>query len=325
MMSMPIVSLISLQDSSECASNLLEAAQTLGFVYITSEGSNISTEKIDRMFQLSKKFFSSPREEKEKCRISADNKGWSSMHSETLDPQNQRRGDFKEAFNFGEFKDGKAQQPMPAALSEHEAELSEFADLCHSLCLKLLRLFAIALKIDHSEGGEDWFTSRHSDNGPSGSILRLLHYPSLPADSDYSPTLDIRAGAHSDYGSVTLLLQRAGEPGLEIHHPVTKTWSPVPVLKDAILVNIGDLLSYWTAGLLRSTIHRVTFPKTPGVAPNDRYSIVYFCHPENSTLLTPIPSEVVKGRGDRGANDTERTLTADDHLRGRLKATYGWK
>lgn len=52
MMSMPIVSLISLQDSSECASNLLEAAQTLGFVYITSEGSNISTEKIDRMFQL---------------------------------------------------------------------------------------------------------------------------------------------------------------------------------------------------------------------------------------------------------------------------------
>lgn len=52
MMSMPIVSLISLQDSSECASNLLEAARTLGFVYITSEGSNISTEKIDRMFQL---------------------------------------------------------------------------------------------------------------------------------------------------------------------------------------------------------------------------------------------------------------------------------
>lgn len=102
----------------------------------------------------------------------------------------------------------------------------------------------------------------------------------------------------------------------------------MPVLQNAILVNIGDLLSYWTAGLLRSTIHRVVFPKpsNPEDTPQNRYSIVYFCHPVNETLLVPIPSEIVRSRGERGANtQDDGVLTAEGHLRGRLKATYGWK
>lgn len=51
------------------------------------------------------------------------------------------------AFNLGEFKDGKAQQPLPASFADNETELNEFQDLCHDLCLKLLRLFAIALNV----------------------------------------------------------------------------------------------------------------------------------------------------------------------------------
>lgn len=131
--------------------------------------------------------------------------------------------------------------------------------------------------------------------------------------------------------SITLLFQRPSEPGLEIHHPLTKTWHAVPVLPSAILVNIGDLLSYWTAGLLRSTIHRVVFPKSTGPedTPRERYSIVYFCHPVNETPLMPIPSDLVRSMGGRGANTTASpevgVLTAKAHLSGRLMATYGWK
>lgn len=58
----------------------------------------------------------------------------------------------------------------------------------------------VLLQIDPTEGGAEWFTYRHSRaSGPSGSILRLLYYPAVTA-GDYSPALDIRAGAHSDYG-----------------------------------------------------------------------------------------------------------------------------
>ena len=103
------------------------------------------------------------------------------MHSETLDPKNQKvhalfksgkaplillqRGDFKEsssnsraevparltlvnrAMNFGEFTNGKAQQPLPTSLALHEAELNHFGVLCHELCIKLLRLFAHGLRV----------------------------------------------------------------------------------------------------------------------------------------------------------------------------------
>ena len=49
--------------------------------------------------------------------------------------------------NFREFANGKAQQPLPPSLDSHEAELSHFGVLCHELCIKLLRLFALGLRV----------------------------------------------------------------------------------------------------------------------------------------------------------------------------------
>ena len=60
------------------------------------------------------------------------------------------------AMNFGEFKDGRAQQPLPPLLIERESEISQFHDYCHDLMLKILRLFAIGLKIDDNRGGSEF-------------------------------------------------------------------------------------------------------------------------------------------------------------------------
>lgn len=93
-----------------------------------------------------------------------------------------------------------------------------------------------------------------------------------------------------------------------------------------ILVNIGDLLNYWTNGLLMSTVHRVVFPSDGG---DDRYSIAYFCHPADNTKLVSVPSPVVntmdsEGRGVHGQQDESDVMTAKQHLNFRLAATYGW-
>jgi len=227
--------------------------------------------------------------------------------------------------NFGEFSlSGEPQQPITPTLSPHLATIARFSTLCASLSRRLLRLFAQALEISPSAGGAEYFTPSHtSTNGPSGSILRLLYYPPV-SDGDYDPSSDIRAGAHSDYGSLTLLFQHGGASGLEILSLGGGGWSPVPVVPKAICVNIGDLLSYWTAGLLRSTVHRVVVPADQGGG--ERYSMAYFCHPVDSTPLSGIPSEIVRERGERGANlEDGEVLTAAAHLKSRLAATYGWK
>ncbi|GLA79119.1 hypothetical protein AtubIFM55763_002039 [Aspergillus tubingensis] len=278
----------------EAGKALLAAATKYGFLYVDSRGTDFTAAEVDHAFELSKKFFASPVEEKAACRIEPNNRGWSGMHSETLDPEHQRTGDFKEAFNFGEFtQSNKAQQPLPASLTPHESEIAHFASLCNKTCTRILTLLALGLGIPPT-----FFTTRHDPTtGPTGSILRYLFYPSItsPLTSTYSHKTDVRAGAHSDYGSITLLFQRPGQPGLEILTPDGKGWAPVPVIPTTtttsseegkgeggeefpfppILVNIGDLLSYWTDGLLKSTVHRVVFPTSEQQRPNaqDRYSI----------------------------------------------------
>ncbi|KIH94493.1 oxidoreductase, 2OG-Fe(II) oxygenase family [Sporothrix brasiliensis 5110] len=326
---------------------LVEAAVEHGFVYIRNTGLDIPASAINGAFDISRKLFQLPAEEKEPCKIQTNNRGWTGMHVETLDPKTQRvRPSYNwclsTAFNFGEFVDGKAQQPLPPSLASDEPQIDAFFDLCYRLCLKLNDLLGIGLEVNPP----DFFTAAHRKAaGPSGNTLRLLYYPARQ-DTD-EDTDGVRAGAHSDYGSMTLLFRLAGQAGLEINTR-DGSWVPVPVLPSGtgvetdaappILVNIGDLLSYWTGGLLRSTVHRVIFPPpgvdsanvTPGESTKEpRYSIAFFCHPAGASPLSAVPSKRVaeavaeaKGKGKAIAAPDSTIMTADEHLQMRLRSTY---
>lgn len=343
----PVIDLTGAEESGAqrdaVAKALVDAAVEHGFVYIRNTGLDIPAAAVNGAFDISRKLFALPSADKEPCKIQTNNRGWTGMHVETLDPSTQKVGDTKEAFNFGEFKDGKPQQPIPKPLEANEAEVGEFFDLCYRLCLKLNDLLGIGLEVNPP----DFFTAAHrKEAGPSGNTLRMLYYPPRQAGDQE----DIRAGAHSDYGSMTLLFRLAGQAGLEIN---TKdgSWAPVPVMPSGngiendeappILVNIGDLLAYWTGGLLRSTVHRVSFPPpdvaeeaaqktTPGestAAP--RYSMAFFCHPAAASELNPVPSRRVeqavaeaKSQGRPIPASDSEIKTADDHLQMRLRSTY---
>ena len=203
----------------------------------------------------------------------------------------------------------------------------------YGLSIKILNLLALGLKIEDTDEckGIDWFNSKYLASKESGSTFRFLHYP---GQKSLNPESVIRAGAHTDYGSMTLLFQQENQEGLEIYSPVSKKWEAVPFVPTnsqkfptsapPIVVNIADQLSYWTAGLLKSTIHRVRFPAKFQETDQDRYSIVFFSHPNDESLLEPVPSELVRSRKGRGANKDTTLLTAKEHLDKRLAATYGW-
>ncbi|KAI9898449.1 hypothetical protein N3K66_006809 [Trichothecium roseum] len=321
-------------DPTEVSKALVDAAEDHGFIYIKNIGRDISPEDIDGAFKTSEKIFGLPLEEKQKYAIGVDNRGWTGMHSEILDPDSQKVGDFKEAFNFGEFKDGKAQQPLPPAIAGDEEQIKKFTDSCHFLCKKILHLLGLGLGVD------DFFSSAHERaKGTSGTTLRLLRYP--PPETTNHTAGDMRAGAHSDYGSITLLFRLKGQAGLEILKK-DNTWAPVPVCPPGtesdpsppILINIADLLSYWTNGLFRSTVHRVVFNDdgkadiAGETSTGPRYSIAFFCHPVGKTPLEPVPSQRVKDFKPTDAAPNlnpyaeRKMLTADEHLLMRLSATY---
>lgn len=315
---------------------LLKAATTQGFLLI--EGHGFSEEEVSALFKLSESFFALPAEYKRKYNVDSLNHGYTDYGAENLDPTTQKAGDPKEALNFAglNFATGKSAKPIPDWFNEQPQRAVLIEDVVkrlYDLSIKLLRILALGLLIeDLSECcGEDWFNSRYLADQELGTCFRLLHYP---GQKQLNPEAVIRAGAHTDYGSMTLLFQQENQEGLEIHSPMTKKWEAVPYVPAnttkfpgaaaPIVVNIADQLSYWTGGLLKLTIHRVKFPPEVQATGRDRYSIVFFSHPNDKTLLEPVPSEMVRERSGRGANSAEKPITAKAHLEKRLAATYGW-
>ena len=161
---------------------------------------------------------------------------------------------------------------------------------------------------------ENYFLPTHPGHN---NQLRLLHYPPVPAAVLESPAAT-RMPAHSDWPSITMLFQDDCG-GLQIENPRTPgEFFDVPPLRDAILMNVGDIMMRWSNGklsispvgnrdfdiealrfsldTLKSTVHRVTLPpKQDRFTGNDRmtrarYSIPYFVSPQGPTVVECLPA-----------------------------------
>jgi isopenicillin N synthase-like dioxygenase len=135
------------------------------------------------------------------------------------------------------------------------------------------------------------------------SVLRLLHYPPVTADSP-----NVRAGAHEDINTITLLLG-AEEAGLEILNR-DGTWLPIDAPPGVVVCNIGDMLARAVCGRLPSTTHRVVNP-APERRSVARYSMPFFLHFAPDYIIAPLPG-----------CDPQKALppiTADEFLKQRLR------
>ncbi len=143
-----------------------------------------------------------------------------------------------------------------------------------SLGASIMRLLATALELD-----EDFFAPFHSHHI---SALRGINYPAMPAADCES-----RAGAHSDYGSVTILKADPKVGGLEVKTP-DGDWIRAPSLDDGFIVNIGDLMAHWTNNRWVSTLHRVVAPHGEPVP--RRQSLAYFMNPNYDAEISVLPN-----------------------------------
>jgi isopenicillin N synthase-like dioxygenase len=93
-----------------------------------------------------------------------------------------------------------------------------------------------------------------------------------------------RAGAHTDYGSLTILFPQPGTSGLQINQ--NSNWLDVPAEENCFIINLGDLMELWTSGRWVSTLHRVV--ARPHQA--QRKSLAFFHQPDWDSEITPIRS-----------------------------------
>ena len=172
----------------------------------------------------------------------------------------------------------------PASL--RPALLEYYAHL-EALAASLMRIFALALELP-----EDYFESaidRHITN------LCLNYYP--PQRTPPLPG-QLRRGAHTDYGSLTILHQDDAPGGLQVR--VADDWADVPHIPGSYVINIGDLMARWTNDRWVSTVHRVVNPGAAD-AGRERLSIPFFHQPNYDALIECLPSCATEARPPRYA------------------------
>lgn len=126
------------------------------------------------------------------------------------------------------------------ALAGFRAFMIKFYWECWAVGKELLRALAIGLNIED----DSYLISKHSGHG---NQLRLLHYLPVPAE-DLEKERTARCPAHTDWSTLTMLFQDDCG-GLEVEDVSRPgTFVPAPPLKNAIVVNVGDLLQMWSNG-----------------------------------------------------------------------------
>ncbi len=294
------------------AAEIYRACHGIGFLYLSNHG--IAQPLIERLFAQSQQFFELPVAVKQRAAWSGalSNRGYVGLGRERLDPS--QPGDPKEAFNLGRELSPELTSSLgssaslglnhwPSELPAFRQTVLEFYTACAQAALRVLQAFALALRLP-----ERFFEQTHT---PGDHTLRLLHYP---------PELEpgrVRAGAHSDYGSLTLLLQdQVG--GLEVRS-LEGQWLPAPTLADTLVVNTGDLLERWTNHEFVSTQHRVVglTGSAAAIARHSRYSVAFFCHPNPETEVACL--ETCHG-SERPA--LYPPIRSGEYLLSRLRATY---
>jgi len=140
----------------------------------------------------------------------------------------------------------------PEHLPGFKDTMETYLAAMHALARQLTGAIALSLDLP-----EDHFAAFCEE---PIAALRLVRYPPEGAT----------AGAHTDFGALTLLLKdRAG--GLQVFDRATKGWIDAPPFPGSFVVNLGDLFERWTNKRYRSTPHRVVHP--PGL---ERFSAPFF-------------------------------------------------
>jgi len=287
-------------DPGAVGGELDEICRTVGFFQVTGHG--IPDGVADPAWTMATRFFDLPLEDKlTVARPGADYPyGYMPLAGESLSQSmsGAAPADLKEVFNVGppsrparRFTDpgeAWAYSPSlwPADLPELRSAWTAYYDAMRELGNRLMSLLARGLGLPPG-----FFADKTAD-GPNA--LRAINYPAR--DRPLRPG-QLRAGAHTDYGTVTILRQDA-VGGLEVLDRAGE-WAGVESVPGAFVINIGDLMARWTNDRWQSTLHRVVDPPDPSAATARRQSMPYFQNANWSATISCLPTCLPPGEEPR--------------------------
>jgi isopenicillin N synthase-like dioxygenase len=251
------------------------ACETSGFFTIMGHG--VPKDLVDRMYKTTSNFFTSPEGVKDH-----------SLNQGVGVAGLRRLGGPYEA--FAAHVTGDLSEEERAALGDYPATWkaaniwpdAEFKSVWDAyiaamtdLSADIMRLFALALELP-----ESFFDNKFDQHV---SLIIANYYYAGP-----KPEL-LRRERHTDWGSLTVLYVEDELGGLQVMRGSDNgvdDWVDVPAIPGSFVVNIGDLMAFWTGGRWASTVHRVVNPPEPDAS--SRISIPFFYLPNHDTSIEPM-------------------------------------
>ncbi|MCB9027238.1 MAG: isopenicillin N synthase family oxygenase [Bdellovibrionaceae bacterium] len=273
------------------------------FGFIILKDHSIPVEILKRAYSLSEVLFNLSESQKLKytAKIGGGQRGYTPFGKEHA--KDAKVMDLKEFWHIGqELEAGNKYETMyppnlwPTEVDDFKETFLQIYNELENAGKVILEALTYSLKVD-----KDYFASMVKDGN---SILRLLHYPPIPADAD--PRC-IRAAAHEDINLITILVA-ASTSGLELLDRNAK-WLPVETDANNLIVDAGDMLARITNDVIPATTHRVVNPDDKN---SHRYSMPFFMHPHPEAVLSCIDS--CKGKAPKYPE-----ITSHDFLMQRLR------
>jgi len=297
-------------------SHLTSALSQNGFVYIAGHG--LDQELVQQALSTSLEFFQLDLKSKTKVVMGCEYQGWVGQGREQFQGEEESEAEAekaRESYNVRDISSGGKfpDQNCPALRSS----LTRMASALHQLSLRLLACISIGIGQTPSllpSLHQGILSQGTSEEIANCSNLRSLYYPALERRQcvEVNPpkvkTKLVRCGEHSDYGSITLLIQDR-EGGLEAK--INRVWQSLPPLPGTIVINVGDMLESLSGGLLPATLHRVVVSNDKMVAA--RQSLAFFVQPDDHVQCGPLT----------GPSSAYPSITAREHLEKRVKEAFG--
>jgi isopenicillin N synthase-like dioxygenase len=306
------------KDKNEVAQQVAKACREVGFLLISGHGISESQQEVLKTKTFD--FFDLPLKEKQKWAPigSAKQRGYQRIETRNLASTIGEIAppDLRETIFIGPIdghrshyaeipgaENAYAQNIIPSDPEGTKEAFIEAYRIFEKLSSSIMRIMALALDLP-----EAYFCPLISKHF---SVLGIHHYPVL---TEPPKTNQLRAGAHTDFGAITILSIPGSESGLEVKMD-DNSWLKVSPKDGELVVNLGDMMQRWTNDEWRSTHHRVTVPKTSGPQ-SRRLSIAYFVHPNFDAKIECL------GKNLKLYDKPKyEIITAGEHIRQKMEAS----
>jgi isopenicillin N synthase-like dioxygenase len=272
--------------ADKAAAAVDEGLQRAGFILVTGHG--VDAELARDLRAAARAFFDQPTEVKQNYSVSVGGHGWLAPGAEAnaYAEGTETPPDLKESYSLGaETATGDSEvdriwfapNVWPAEVPSLQSLVAEYTAAVRRLADDLLALFAYALGLPDNPFA--WLADR-----PTWT-MNINHYPPVSVVGEPEPG-QFRIGPHTDFGTVTILDREPGAGGLQVYSDADG-WTDAPYDPDALTVNIGDLLEYWSGRRWPSGRHRV-LPPQPHAPEEDLVSLIYFYEANHDAVVTPL-------------------------------------